>query len=278
MYVFNQSLFHSFNSRQVVKVIAGLNNNNIYQILKLIKAIELSNATYIDIIANPKIVMILKAMTDLPICVSSINPIELYNCVLAGADIVELGNFDVFYDKEIKFSAKNILDLAIETRHLIPFKDICVTIPYHLSLYEQIGLSQKLEKNGINFLQTEGGIVLAGSPLDQKADCIFASTYIASASLSSTYAISHAVNIPVISASGINCLSAPIALSYGASGIGIGRMINQLVDINIMSNYIDEIKYSLSSKTNYIINNLEILNILDTQLEMITHKHLLKSF
>jgi Protein of unknown function (DUF561) len=33
------------------------------------------------------------------ICVSAIDPDELVPCVAAGADMVELGNFDMFYDQ-----------------------------------------------------------------------------------------------------------------------------------------------------------------------------------
>jgi Protein of unknown function (DUF561) len=33
------------------------------------------------------------------ICVSAIDPDELVPCVDAGADMVELGNFDMFYDQ-----------------------------------------------------------------------------------------------------------------------------------------------------------------------------------
>ena len=85
-------------NKKSVKVITGIDNFKIIDIIKKIQAADLAGATYIDIAAHPLIVSIAKSITNLPVCVSSIDPIALYNCVLAGSDIVEVGNFDIFYD------------------------------------------------------------------------------------------------------------------------------------------------------------------------------------
>ncbi|NES25228.1 MAG: DUF561 domain-containing protein, partial [Symploca sp. SIO3E6] len=132
--LFNGKLLNSFANKTAIKVICGLEEMNIMQIIKLVKAAELSGATYLDIAANTRIITIVKSLTNLPICVSSIDPLELYNSVLVGADIVEIGNFDIFYKRYMNFSVDCILKLAEKTRTLIVDKDICVTIPHLLSL------------------------------------------------------------------------------------------------------------------------------------------------
>lgn len=42
------------------------------------------------------------------------------------------------------------------------------------------------------------------------------------------FAISRAVKIPVMCASGLNDVTAPLALAAGARGVGIGSMVNKL--------------------------------------------------
>lgn len=110
MYLFNTQLLTGFKFKKVVKIISGLNNFNLVNILKVVKAPELSQASYIDFAANTKLVRILRSMTSLPICVSSISPTELYNCVVSGANLVEIGNFDCYYKNNIFFQVNNFLN------------------------------------------------------------------------------------------------------------------------------------------------------------------------
>nr|QCI08698.1 hypothetical protein [Sphondylothamnion multifidum] len=260
MHLFNKKLSNSFSLNKVIKVIAGLNNNDIKSIIKLAKALELTDATYIDIIANTRLVSILNSITDIPICVSSIDPLELYNCILCGADIVEIGNFDIFYSRNIVLSDTDVLNLAIETRKMIPNNDICVTIPHYLDLYKQVKLAKNLEQVGINIIQTEGYSTKFYNKniFFQNSDNVSLSTSIASASLSATYAISQSLNIPVITSSGINCLSSPMTLLYGASGIGLGTALNNQTNIFNICVYINEISHAISNQSNHLINNSSI--------------------
>nr|YP_009732439.1 hypothetical protein [Gracilaria textorii]QHS70984.1 hypothetical protein [Gracilaria textorii] len=99
-------LRHKISKQKAVKIITGLNNFSIDSILKIAKAAEISQASYVDIAANPKIISIVKSVTSFPLCVFSIEPLELLNCVMKGADIVEIGNFDVFYNRKIFFSSE----------------------------------------------------------------------------------------------------------------------------------------------------------------------------
>nr|YP_010155886.1 hypothetical protein K4Y23_pgp178 [Cumathamnion serrulatum]QQY85296.1 hypothetical protein [Cumathamnion serrulatum] len=250
MNLFNRKLLIPFKSKKIFKVICGLSNVNINELINTIKAAELANANYIDLVANTKIVSIVKNITNLPICVSSIDPIELYNCILAGADLVEIGNFDSFYKKNILFSPSQILELAKETRRLIKSKDICVTIPYTLKLIEQVSLAKQLESIGINIIQTEGCNIYNSNSYSSKNSQIMKSAINASYSLCSTYVVSNSVNIPVITSSGLDLISSSIAFYCGASGIGIGSNIIKQKNIYDMYLYINEIRNSINIQFN----------------------------
>lgn len=259
MKLFHEQLYNLFKLKRVIKVISGLNNSNINQIIKIVKSAELSGASYVDIVANTKVIKIIKSITYLPICVSSIDPLELYNCVVAGADLVEIGNFDCFYKKGLILSANQILKLAKETRKLIKDRDICVTVPSTLTLSHQIKLAQDLEALGINIIQTEGLSSKYNNKLNKEYDRILSSTSIASETLSSTYIISRYINIPVIAASGINYISSSIAMFYGASGIGIYSAIKYKKTIYDMTFYLNQIYFSLYYQkkiynSNFLIN------------------------
>nr|YP_010196107.1 hypothetical protein LK014_pgp156 [Gracilaria caudata]UAD83504.1 hypothetical protein [Gracilaria caudata] len=94
-------LQQKISKQKAVKIITGLNNFSINSIIKIVKATELGQASYVDIAANPKIISTIKSINSFPLCVSSIEPLELLDCVIKGADIIEVGNFDIFYDKKI---------------------------------------------------------------------------------------------------------------------------------------------------------------------------------
>nr|YP_009398409.1 hypothetical protein [Lophocladia kuetzingii]ARW67595.1 hypothetical protein [Lophocladia kuetzingii] len=258
MHLFNHKLCGAFYSRQVIKVIAGLSNSNINKVLRIAKAAELSQATYIDIIANPYLVKLLKSTSNLLVCASSLNAIDLYNCMVAGADLIEIGNFDNLYNRNIYLSKSEIIDLAQQTKHLCGNIDISVTIPYYLPLHEQVELSKKLESLGINILQTEA-LFIKNKHISHKlkvTDTIFSSVNSSSLSLLSTRLIANAVQIPIITSSGINSLSSSLPIFYGAHGIGIGSAISQKNSVYDMSNYIDNIYKSLISMK--CVNSLQL--------------------
>lgn len=237
-------------NKRAVKVITGLNNFDINYILRVVKAAELGGASYVDISANPTIISFVKSIINLPICVSSIDPIELSKCSMAGADILEIGNFDCFYRQQIFFSAQQILELAQETIHLVKNKIICVTIPHNLLLSEQSELSLKLQELGIQMFQTEGSStkILINDSNDNNN--ILNSTTRASAALSSTYTLSQYVQVPIISASSMNLLSSPIAMYYGASVVGIGSALKKYKNISDIANYINAIVSCISNQRN----------------------------
>nr|YP_009397600.1 hypothetical protein [Dipterosiphonia australica]ARW66786.1 hypothetical protein [Dipterosiphonia australica] len=238
----NIQLHKSFKDKNVIKVITGIQNTNISQIHKIAKAAELAEASYLDIVANTKIVNFLKSFSPLPLCISSIDPIDIYNCVSMGADLVELGNYDYFYGRGIYLTPSHLIALVKEIKLLIGNIDICVTIPYYLDLSEQINLAQNLESIGVNLLQTEG-LFLNNSSKDL-------SSFIngLSPSLLSTHYISKYVDIPLLTSSGMTSLYSPMATYCGASGIGISSAIKK------KSNIIDMVKYIIDIKNSMMIN------------------------
>lgn len=270
MQLFHKELNDKFAKKQVVKIISGIDNTDFDLILKYIKACEMSNATYVDIIANPTVVSLVKRLTNLPICVSSISLKALYDCILAGADIIEIGNFDSFYDQGIILSSSQILAIAKQARTLFPYIDICVTIPHTLTLNQQVILVKQLEDIGINIIQTEGKLNQSSKNIDNHDSNLYNSICNASLTLSSVYYLSQSINIPIIASSAINSINAPLALSYGASGIGIKSAISNLPNIKQMSSYINEIicsfdisKIERDELNKYHLIRSHTLNIVD---------------
>nr|YP_009654327.1 hypothetical protein [Pleurostichidium falkenbergii]QCH39614.1 hypothetical protein [Pleurostichidium falkenbergii] len=236
----NIQLSNSFKSKTVVKVITGINNTNSCQILKIAKAANLANATYLDVVANPRIIKLLKICSSLPLCVSSIDPMDIYNSVVAGADLIEIGNYDVLYRHGIYITSTELKILIKEIKLLVGNIDICVTIPYHLDLVEQINLAQDLQNLRVNILQTEGFFIKnALKNLSSLTDSL-------SASLLSTYCISNNVDIPLIASSKVTSIFAPMAIYFGASGVGIGSTVSEKSSVIDMVNYINEVKNSIS--------------------------------
>ena len=254
MYLLNHYFKKNYFKKEntIIKVITGLSNFDVNCIIKLVKAAEIGGATYVDIAANTRIVSFVKSITSLPICVSSIDPIELYKCSIAGANIIELGNFDSFYKKNIYFSEHQILQLAQETKDLIKDKMICVTIPHHLLLQQQIRLALNLQKLGIHIFQTEGLSTKIIYKNYYKNNNILNSITCAAAALSSTYTLTQYVEVPIISASGIDLLSSTIAIYYGGSIVGISSALKQYHGIFDMSYYISTMVSSISAQANFL--------------------------
>nr|CRF40074.1 Hypothetical protein ycf23 [Laurencia snackeyi] len=243
----NVKLYNAFKSKEVIKVITGIDNVDISQIVSIAKAAELSGATYLDVVANPKIVKLLKSVSSLPVCVSSISPIDLYNCVVAGADIIEIGNFDSLYNRGCYISCNQILHLVREVKRLVRNTNLCVTIPYHISIKDQINLAQTLEFLGVDIIQTESAFIKNRlNILDLHDNNITNSFLLSYSSLLSTYFISINVQIPVITSSSINAFSSSISLLFGASGIGVGSIIRNQSDLYQMYNYVKLIRESIN--------------------------------
>jgi hypothetical protein len=219
----HSTLKSAFSNRRVLKVISGLNNFDAQNVAAVVKAAEIGGANFVDIAADVELIALAKSLTKLPVCVSAVEPQKLVEAVAAGADLIEIGNFDSFYAQGRRFEAEEVLALTKQTRVLLPDITLSVTVPHILELDKQVQLAEELVKAGADIIQTEGGT----SSKPNHAG-ILGLIEKAAPTLAAAYEISHAVSIPVLCASGISNVTAPLAIAAGAAGVGVGSAINQL--------------------------------------------------
>lgn len=219
----HSSLQRAFANRCVLKAISGLNNFDSDRVAATIKAADLGGATFVDIAADAALVKLAKSLTNLPICVSAVEPEKFVQAVAAGADLIEIGNFDSFYAQGRRFEAEEVLALTHQTRALLPEITLSVTVPHILTLDKQVQLAEELVKAGADIIQTEGGT--SSSPTHPGTLGLIEK---AAPTLAAAFEISRAVSVPVLCASGISSVTAPLAIASGAAGVGVGSAINQL--------------------------------------------------
>jgi hypothetical protein len=219
----HSSLQSAFAQRCALKIISGLHNFDPERVAAVVRAAEQGGATFVDIAADPGLVAIAKANTTIPICVSAVDPQRFVTAVAAGADLIEIGNFDSFYSQGRIFSAAEVLELTHQTRALLPQIALSVTVPHTLALDEQVQLAIDLVEAGADMIQTEGGT--SSQPTHPG---ILGLIEKAAPTLAAAYEIARAVSVPVLCASGLSDVTAPMAIAAGASGIGVGSAVNQL--------------------------------------------------
>ena len=108
------SLQKSIKNRSLLKVISGLNNFNPESVFRVSKAAGIGGADLLDIACQPELVALAVEASDVPVCVSAVEPKLFPDAVKAGASIIEIGNFDSFYPDGRVFSADEVLALAEE--------------------------------------------------------------------------------------------------------------------------------------------------------------------
>ncbi|WP_096622518.1 DUF561 domain-containing protein [Calothrix sp. NIES-3974] len=217
------TLQRAFAIRRALKVISGLNNFDVQNVIAVVKAAEIGGATFVDIAADPELVKQVKQVVSLPVCVSAVEPEKLLQAVAAGADLVEIGNFDSFYSQGIQFEAEEILAITTETRRLLPETTLSVTVPHILKLDAQVELAEALVNAGADIIQTEGSN--SSKPVHSGTLGLIEK---AAPTLAAAYEISRVVPVPVLCASGISNVTAPLAIATGAAGVGVGSAVNQL--------------------------------------------------
>jgi pyruvate/oxaloacetate carboxyltransferase len=217
------TLQRAFANRRVLKVISGLNNFDSANVAATVKAAELGGATFVDIACDRALVQLAKSLTNLPICVSAVEPEKFVEAVAGGADLIEIGNFDAFYAQGRRFEAEEVLALTRQTRALLPEITLSVTVPHILTLDKQVQLAEELVKVGADIIQTEGGT--SSQPTHPGTLGLIEK---AAPTLAAAYEISRVVSVPVLCASGISSVTAPLAIAAGAAGVGVGSAINQL--------------------------------------------------
>jgi len=211
--------------KRAVKIIAGIDNFDIESVKKVVSAANQAGASAIDICADAEIFKAARQLTELPLFVSSVVPEELAQAVQMGADGIELGNFDALYKSGVRMGADEVLELARKTMSLINKAEtfVCVTVPGHISVAEQIDLARNLEEIGVDLIQTEGS-----ATTNAQSEGARGLMETAQVSIANTIELSRNVDIPVMTASGITPTTAALAFAAGASAIGVGSCVNKL--------------------------------------------------
>ncbi len=217
------ALQEPFAQKRALKIISGLNNFDVERVTAVVKAADQGGATLIDIAADPTLMQIARQLTSLPICVSAVEPERFVKAVKAGADLIEIGNFDSFYAQGRYFGAEEVLELTRQTRSLLPTITLSVTVPHILALDHQVQLAEALVQAGADMIQTEGGT--SSRPTHSGTLGLIEK---AAPTLAAAYEISRTVLVPVLCASGLSSVTVPLAIAAGAAGVGIGSAINQL--------------------------------------------------
>jgi hypothetical protein len=237
------TLQRALTQQTALKVISGLHNCDRANVAAVVKAAEIGGATFVDIAADAALIQMVKQLTSLPVCVSAVEPEAFVMAVAAGADLIEIGNFDSFYAQGRRFEAAEVLELTRATRALLPEITLSVTVPHILALDAQVALAEALVAAGADIIQTEGGTSAAPS-----GPGILGLIEKAAPTLAAAHAISRAVDVPVLCASGISSATAPLAIAAGAAGVGVGSAINKLNDELAMIAAVRAIVESMQAK------------------------------
>lgn len=213
-------------ARRVIKVIAGIANFDLNNILTVVRAASHAGAAAVDVAARPDIVEAVRKNTELTVFASCIQPQNLLKAVESGADVVELGNYDALYDEGLFFTGDEVLKLAEQTMQLVQSHAlVSVTLPGHLSIDTQINMANRLAEMGVDMIQTEGASrALTAQPQIKP----LTHQEKGSITLSNTRALVQAVSTPIMSASGIGLENIVQAFEAGASAVGVGSAVNKL--------------------------------------------------
>ncbi|XP_007025118.2 PREDICTED: uncharacterized protein ycf23 [Theobroma cacao] len=237
-----EAALKDFHERRALKIISGLQNFDRNNVASVVTAADKGGATHVDIACDPELVKLAISLTSLPVCVSSVDPAAFSAAVEAGALMVEIGNYDSFYETGVVFSPEQILKLTKETRSILPSVTLSVTVPHTLSLPDQVKLAELLEREGVDIIQTEGGKCSTPSKSG-----VLGLIEKATPTLAAAYSISMAVRIPVMCSSGLSAVTAPMAITAGAAGVGVGSAVNKLNDVIAMVAEVRSIAESLST-------------------------------
>ena len=253
-----EKIKEALKNKNLVKVISGIQNYDKQKVLSVALAAEFGRAGAIDICDDPNIIKTVRATVQLPIFVSSVDPLKLIASVSYGADVLELGNYESFYKEGKMFTPSEILDTFQFVKKSIP-QDIltCVTVPSTLEIENQVNLAEELVKLGADMIQTEG--FAQDVPESDRTDKTFTELLQVMSTLANTIEIKkHLKDVDVITASGITPTAVPIVLASGASGIGVGTYINSLFTQSEMT---DRVKEIVRRTDGFMTKNLEYLEI-----------------
>ena len=136
-----QKIQEELSHKSLLKVISGLSNFDPQSVKKISEAAFLGGADLLDIACKPELVESAIEISSLPICVSSVVPKSFIDSVKAGASLIEIGNYDSFYEEGITFSEEKVLNLTKETKDILPNVPLSVTVPHTIPIDRQVDLA-----------------------------------------------------------------------------------------------------------------------------------------
>lgn len=208
-------------NRTFVKVIAGIENFDAANVRDIVSAADAGGAHAVDIAADAELIRSTKASSRLVVFVSSTDPAQLIAAAQAGADVLELGNFDAMYRRGQEPTAEQILNWTREVKAGVGDSvPLCVTISGRLALDVQLDLATSLQAAGADLIQSEG-VLMANDQVDTHSALLAVTSALANAA-----EIGKVVELPVFVAGGINPANASFSLGAGAHGVGIGRAVS----------------------------------------------------
>lgn len=221
-----QQIMTLLQEKRLVKVITGIDNHDLEQVARVTSAATQAQAGAVDVAADKAVIETARANTTLPVFASAVRPQALADALAWGADAVEIGNFDALYQDGFYLSAEDVLKLTEDTLALVPQGTVLsVTVPGHLTQDAQVRLAQRLETMGVAMLQTEGASRVV--TLEKTVEVLCGEDKLR-LTLENTRALSQAVRIPVMTASGIAPDNVREAFAAGASAVGVGSAVNKL--------------------------------------------------
>ena len=248
------ALQQSLQQRCLLKVIAGLSNFDADSVEMVALAAGHGGADLLDIACSPELVRLAKDKSGLPICVSSVEPELFPEAVEAGASIIEIGNFDSFYPKGRFFSALEVYELTLQTRKLLPDVVLSVTIPHVLPLDQQAQLAVDLVDAGADFLQTEGGTSARALSSGVLGMIEKAAPTLAALTSIFEHLKKEDKMIPLLCASGLSAVTAPMAFALGATGVGVGSAVNHLDDELAMLAVVKRLRAAIVSSKSLMVS------------------------
>lgn len=248
-----QKILNELKAKKFLKIISGIQNYDKQKTLNVAMAAELGEASALDICDDLEIIKAVRASVQLPLFVSSIDPEKLFKAQEAGADVLEIGNYESFYKASKMFTPKEILEIVRAIKQKISANVLlCCTVPSTLELENQIKLSKELLMLGVDILQTEGFALEI--PASDRKDKEYTDILNASSTLANTIALSKALKGSyIITASGINSTTLPFAFAAGGNGIGVGTYINSCTSQIQMTERVQELVELLGSKEQKIV-------------------------
>ena len=241
-----QKVLAALKNKNFVKIISGIKNYDKQRVTSIVVAAESGGASAVDICDDPEIIKTVKSSVETPVFVSSIDPLKLIAAQSLGADVLEIGNYESFYKEGKMFTPREIMDTLQFVRKSIPNDVlICCTVPATLEIENQLKLAKELVNAGADILQTEG--FAPDTPDTERKDQTYLDILKVVSTLASTLELRKILpDINIITASGITPTTAPLSISTGANGIGVGTYINSLATQADMKNRVKEVVGSVN--------------------------------